>query len=231
MITRHDQYDEESSPSCPILKRLSIVKIKLSYNLDVLPRSSSTPDLQARSTSAADNLKSWLQQQGRKKSLLAARIPLHTISPDSNSQTRFLFAMKSSRERKKRIKPASQTHQQSPPTPEYNCPPSPPRQQYPCRTCTCSPRRFLSRHPTWPSSRHLLRGISGTRGRWPSVSARSRCRGRARGGVGGRGRWRDSAGWWCGGSRSRGSSGCRRGRGGRRLRGSGWVRRPTGGGR
>lgn len=131
-------------------------------------------------------------------------------------------------EEKKVIKPASQTHQQSRPTQGYSCPLYPRRRQCPCRTCTCSPRRSPSPRPTWPSSRRLPRGISGSRGRRRSVFAQSLFRGRARGGVGGRERWRDSAGWWCGGSRSRGSSGCRRGRGGRRLRGSGWVRRPTG---
>lgn len=115
---------------------------------------------------------------------------------------------------------ASQTRQQSPPTPGYSFPPSLPHPPRPCRIYTDTPPRSPSRCPISPSTR--------PRPAWPSRPA-SCARDKARGVVVARERLRDSAGWWCGGSRSRGSSGDRRVQGGRRRRGSGWVRRPTGG--
>lgn len=105
------------------------------------------------------------------------------------------------------------------PTRPYSCPPCLLRRQYQCRSGSGSPRRSPLAGPSAPSSRppriacaHLLSSSRGTAAE--AVGAPE-------------GRWQGNAGWWCAGTQSRGSSGCRAGTAEHRRRASGWAHHPT----
>ena len=99
-----------------------------------------------------------------------------------------------------------------------NCQACPRRRRCRCRTCTDNRRRSPSPSPTTPSTRPPPCACA--RPPWSS-------RGTFRAVAGAPARWPGSAGSWCGGSQSPGSSGCPAARAALRPRASGSARHPT----